>query len=74
MSQTIADSTGHVSAESQMCNWYGTLIEAKQAAADYFVLDPQVVSVEFLVLTVQKSVKSFFIHRDGRCQDRQFTD
>ena len=61
-----------ISAESLMCNWFGTLTEAKQSAADYFALDSQVVSVEYLVLTRQGNVKSFFIHRDGRCQDRQF--
>jgi len=61
--------------------FFETLIEARQAAADYFVKERQAVSLEMLVRngvcidgSGRKFFRSFFIHRDGRFQARQFKD
>ena len=68
----------HISADSQLCNWHRNLDEARDCAADYFKLDPQVVSVEYRVptnpLNNMSKIENWFIHRDGRCQNYQFDE
>ncbi len=61
-----------------MLKVFDTICEARCAAADYFAIDSQPVSVEMIFRSTnpvgETSTKSVFIHRDGRWQTTQFED